>query len=262
MTGLILLGLSSSVGKSTVATICCREFANRGYNVAPYKAFNLSSICFEQEGLTIGYAQYIQSLAAYQKYHPNMNPVFKHYHNNKLSYVIHGKQSEPLTIDEQIAIAYQSYEELAKKHQLIVCEGSGSFGELNLKAYDYANLRLATAYKLPIIIVADISLGGVFGNLYGHISLLSEEELALVKGIVINKFDGELSAFDEAKTIIENLCNTKVIGVLPRLDFTLPQEDGINNVDLHESEIDRLCNLGSQYLDFDYLESVIKANFK
>ncbi len=260
MAGIVFLGLSSSVGKSTVVTIACREFAKRGYRVVPYKAFNLSSVCFKHQDIIIGYAQYIQSIASYQTYDPNMNPIFKHFENNQLTYVVHGKKSNNLTIQEQTKIAYNSYEKLAKEHDLVVCEGSGSFGEINLKDYDYANLRLAMAYKLPIVIVADISLGGVFGNLYGHVNLMSEEERALLKGIIINKFDGEIEDFNGAKNIIENLCSTKVIGILPVIEFSLPQEDGINTVLLDELEIDKVCDIGSKYIDFDYLEEILNKS--
>ncbi len=258
MSSIIFLGLSSSVGKSTIATICCRELANRGYNVTPFKAFNLSSICFNYNSYTIGYAQYIQSVAARREYDVKMNPVFKHFSNNTLSYVVLGKPHESINIKKQSDIAYDSYEQLVKDSDVVVCEGSGSFCELNLVEFDYANLSFAKKYNIPIIIVADISNGGIFGNLYGHISLLSESEKALVKGIVVNKFDGDIADFTSAKEIIENLCDTKVIGVVPNLEFDLPNEDGINTTQFDKSEVDKLVANGRSYIDFDYIESLVE----
>lgn len=259
MSKLIFLGLSSSVGKSTVVTICCRALTKRGYDVAPFKAFNLSSIAFEYENNLVGYAQYIQALAANKAYKTEMNPIFKYYTNGELLTYVKGQQNDYLSTDEQMYIAYKSFEKLEQDHNLVLCEGSGSFQELNLKTYDYANLKLATTYNIPIIIVADISKGGVFGNLYGHIMLLTEEERQLLKGIIINKYDGSIESFNKGKEIIEELCQTKVIGILPNLDFDLPEEDGENSVELNETEITRLCNVGEEYIDFDYIGTIIKS---
>lgn len=257
MSGIIFLGLASSVGKTTISTICCSELTKRGYDVVPFKAFNLSSNYFTKDDLIVGYAQYIQAISSNQKFTTHMNPIFKLYQNDKLNYYVHGKKCTEVSIEKQVEIADESFNVLEKNHDVIVCEGSGSFAELNLKKYDYANLRLALKYELPIIIVADISQGGIFGNLYGHIELLTKKERSLLKGIIINKYDGDIQHFTEGKEIIEKLCGVKVIGIVPKIDFKLPKEDGECDLNLNYQEIDKL-NENAHFIDFNYIEKLIK----
>ncbi len=257
MSGIIFLGVSSSVGKSTIATICCYEFAKKGYSVAPFKAFNLSNIYFTKDNLTIGYAQYIQASAAKKHYNPNMNPIFKRYNGETFDYIVLGKKHQKITTSKQKQIAYKCFEKLTSENDIVICEGSGSFLELNLIEDDYANLELATAYNLPIIIIANIENGGIFGNLYGHISLLSKKQKSLVKGIIINKFDGEIESFMSAKKIIEKLCKINVIGILPKIDFMLPNEDTSNSIEFDEKQINVLVSKSAGYIDIDYIEKIV-----
>lgn len=237
MNKLAILGCASSVGKTTIATALCRYYAN--HLVSPFKAFNLSSEGFIHNEKMIGHAQYIQSLAAKTEYSVYMNPILKKCSNTQFAMYVNGDKVEELPLDEARMIVDDAYSKLCDKYQSIIVEGSGSVCELNLKDYDIANMSFALKHKIPVILVADISRGGIFGTVYGNLMLLNEEERKLVKGIIINKFDGDPTFFEEGVRIIEELCNIKVIGVVPTIKFQLPEEDSVvNNLEYSEKEIE------------------------
>lgn len=255
-----ILGCSSSVGKTSITTALCRYYSNF-YNVSPFKAFNLSSESFEMNNFTIGYAQYIQSLAAKKSYSQYMNPILVSYENNKAHIYINGMTSHNYSSEDSIKIIDDAYENIKTNSDLIFVEGSGSAIELNMKN-DFANMHFATRHNTPIILVADISKGGVFGTLLGHLMLMNKEERELVVGIIINKFDGEANLFSEGSKIIEEICNTKVIGVIPTLEFNLPHEDTVSNEEMTDTEIENNIEILTDHviknIDIDYLNNIIK----
>ncbi len=221
-----ILGTGSSVGKTLITMSLCYYY---GYEkqmlVSPFKAFNLSGESFELDGKTIGNAQYIQSIASNKLYNCKMNPILKQYDNNKMKNIVLGDEVDKLDICEMKEIVNRSYDDIQKENDIIIIEGSGSFLELNIDDLDVPNLMLVKEKKIPIIIVCDISNGGVFGNLYGHINLLGEQTRKLVKGIIINKFDGEPKFFETGKEILEKICKVPILGIIPKIENTLPEED-------------------------------------
>lgn len=257
-----ILGCSSSVGKTTLTAALCRYYSDK-YNVSPFKAFNLSNESFIYNDFTIGYAQYIQAIAAKSEYCEYMNPVLKSFCDGKGEIYINGKNTHNYTVENSIEIIDDAYNNIKSNHNLIFVEGSGSAVELNMKN-DFANTNFALRHNIPIILVADISKGGVFGTLYGHLMLMDKKTRDLVVGVIINKFDGNPAMFSEGVEIIENICETKVIGVIPTLNFELPHEDSINN-DLDftkqdiELNIEKLTEHVMNNLDIDYLNDIIEG---
>ncbi len=259
-----ILGTNSSVGKTTITTALCRYFHDQNLNVAPFKAFNLSSESFIDKDLTIGYAQYIQSLACNTPYQAYMNPILKKHSGDHFEVYVNGKVNNKQTIEECKNIVDIAFSKLEKQYDLVIAEGSGSIAELNIQHLDLANASFALKHNIPIILVADISKGGVFGNIYGHIELLPPEVKKLVKGIIINKFIGDPTTFNEGVKIIEDLTNIKVIGVVPKLNFSLPEEDSFHgekqtlDTDEVENTINLLTNEVCASLDLNYLNTIIK----
>ncbi|MFV0424089.1 MAG: AAA family ATPase [Bacilli bacterium] len=255
-----VLGCSSSVGKSTIVTALCRYYSNK--DIVPFKAFNLSSEGFKYNDLFIGYAQYVQAIAAKKEYQGFMNPILKRYTNNNFEIYLNGLKKEGFSIEEGKKVVDEAFLKLISNHQYLIVEGSGSVAELNIMDLDIANTTFAIKHNIPIILVADISRGGVFGTLYGNYMLLSKEARSLVKGFIINKFDGDPKCFDSGVKIIEELCSKPVIGVVPRIEFQLPHEDThCNEVECSEidieSNIEHLCKEVIKHLDMNYIDNKI-----
>lgn len=232
---IMLLGTASSVGKSTLAAAFCRYFKKQGYDVAPYKALNISLNSYvTKDGDEIGRAQVVQAESCEIEPVADMNPILmKPSVGYKTQVIVRGKVHCTMDaykyhdlnkyLKEQAA---QAFEQLATTYDLIVLEGSGSCAEINLKATDIANFHTAKVADAPVILVADIDKGGVFASIVGTIMLLEEEERARVKGIIINKFRGKVEYFKDAMKQIEEIINIPVLGVLPYFELDIEEEDG------------------------------------
>jgi len=233
---IMFLGTASSVGKSTIATAFCRYFKNEGMKVAPFKALNISLNSYvTEEGLEMGRAQVVQADACEIKPRAWMNPVLlKPSGNMKTQVIVKGKVK--CNIDsykyrelnkELKEVVKDTYEEIAKEYELIVLEGSGSCAEINLKESDIANMHMAKASDSPVILVADIDRGGVFASVVGTIMLLDEEERNRVKGIIINKFRGNMESFKPAMKQLEEIINIPVLGAMPYFNLDIEDEDSV-----------------------------------
>jgi adenosylcobyric acid synthase len=238
MKPLMFVGTASSVGKSTIAAAFCRLLRQEGYQPAPFKAQNMSLNSYvTAEGLEMGRAQVVQAEAAGTPCHVDMNPVLLKPTSDQGSQVIVngkvvGNQSayayfQSDNRDDLFKEAMEAYERLACRYHPIVIEGAGSISELNLKARDIVNMRVAQHTGADTYLIADIDRGGVFGSVYGTIELLSPEERRLIKGIIINKFRGDARLFADGRKILEDLTRLPVVGVLPFHDITLEEEDSV-----------------------------------
>lgn len=221
---LLVAGTSSDAGKSVVATGICRWLANRGVKAAPFKAQNMAlNSVVAPDGAEIGRAQAAQAAAAGVVPEAAMNPVLLKPSGERVSQVV--VMGRPLrTVD---AVSYQSLkqtllpivlcalDELRSRFDVVVCEGAGSPAEINLRAGDLANMGLARAAGLPVLVVGDIDRGGVFASLYGTLALLDRDDQALVAGFVINKFRGDRSILEPGLAALRRLTGRDVIGVLP-----------------------------------------------
>lgn len=235
---IMFVGTCSDAGKSIINTAFCRIFRQDGYSPAPFKAQNMSLNSYSTpEGGEIGRAQAVQAEACGLPPHTDMNPLLlKPTHDQSSQVVLNGKPVGNMTAREYFADtkaalfreALAAFRRLASRHNPIVLEGAGSISELNLRDKDITNMRMAREVQAATYLVADIDRGGVFASVYGSVALLPPEEKALLKGIVINKFRGDISLFEEGRKMLENLTGIPVVGVIPYFtDIHIEAEDSV-----------------------------------
>ncbi len=237
---LMFVGTGSDVGKSVIAAGFCRIFLQDGYHPAPFKAQNMSLNSYATpEGLEIGRAQAVQAEAAGIPCHTDMNPILLKPQSDHTSQVVLngkpvGNQSAGSYFrqegrEELRQAVHEAFDRLASTYNPIVMEGAGSVSEINLRKIDLVNMPMAMYAKADVILVADIDRGGVFASVYGSIMLMTEEERKRVKGIIINKFRGDIELFKEGVKIIEDLCHIPVLGVVPYFtDIHIEEEDSVS----------------------------------
>jgi len=275
----MFVGTSSDVGKSVITAGFCRIFKQDGYAPAPFKAQNMSLNSYATpEGLEIGRAQAVQAEAAGIPCHTDMNPVLLKPTTDKTSQVILNGRSignqtareyfmsgDRSALFEEVKLAYTR---LSERYNPIVMEGAGSISELNLKARDITNMRMAIAAGAATYLITDIDRGGIFASLYGTMELLEPEERACIKGIIINKFRGDATLFDEGKKIIERLCGVPVIGMLPYFrDIFIEEEDAVALQQKRSQPVNDKVNIAvvlvgrmSNFTDFDRLDKDSRLN--
>jgi adenosylcobyric acid synthase len=233
---IMVVGTTSDSGKTLVVAALCRYFQRKGIKVAPYKAQNMALNSYvTEEGGEMGRAQIMQCEAANIKPHTDMNPVLLKPQGNATSQVIvNGKVLDNITArdyyknNEIAKYAREAYDRLAEKYDLIILEGAGSPTELNILNSDFVNMSAAEYADAETILVADIDRGGVFASIYGTIKLLPEKYQKLFKGIIINKFRGDVSLLGDGLKTIESLTGVPVLGVLPYVkDLLLDEEDSL-----------------------------------
>jgi adenosylcobyric acid synthase len=271
----MVLGTASHVGKSTIVAALCRSLVNRGYRMAPFKSQNMSLNSFVTvDGCEIGIAQAMQAIAARLEPEADMNPVLLKPKGGTVSQVVllgHPYKDVAISAYYQetgflLEVALESSKRLLSKYGHIVVEGAGGAAEVNLYSRDIANIQLAKALKIPVILVADIERGGVFASIYGTVQLLPPEIRGLVKGIIINKFRGDPGIFSPGISIIEDLTGLPVLGVVPYCDIPLPSEDSLSLGDKKAGQypvriaIIRLPHI-SNFTDFELLEQHAAVNY-
>lgn len=229
-------GTASDVGKSLLVAGLCRVFAQDGYRCAPFKSQNMAlNSGITAGGEEMGRAQIFQAEAAGIEPDVRMNPVLlKPTSDRQAQVVLMGKvacnmdavayhQYKP-QLQQQISEVYHS---LASEYEVMVLEGAGSPAEINLRDRDIVNMGMAAIADAPVLLVADIDRGGVFAAIYGTLALLQPEEKARVKGVIINKFRGDIALLQSGLEQIEALTGVPVLGVLPWLNISLEDEDGV-----------------------------------
>ncbi|WP_432354004.1 cobyric acid synthase [Sporosarcina sp. A2] len=236
MKGIMVMGTASDVGKSLVCTALCRLFANEGIRVAPFKSQNLSPYCEHAvDGTPISRAQFIQAQAARVEPTTDMNPIIlQPGEDGTLTGTFCGTPLELVSgmayRDAYYELAIEAIElslhSLEKSFEFVVIEGAGSPVEMNLRDRDIVNMRVAELADVPVVLVADIDRGGVFASIVGTFELLQPSERSRVKGIIINKFKGDLAGFEEGVEFIESYTDIPVLGVLPyKEDHGIAEED-------------------------------------
>ncbi|MCU1588198.1 MAG: cobQ [Frankiales bacterium] len=221
---LLVAGKTSDAGKSVLTAGICRWLAREGVKVAPFKAQNMSlNSAVTVDGAEIGRAQAMQAAAAGVEPEAAMNPVLLKPGSDRTSQVVLlGKpyaDVSALSYREHkpalMEVALGCLEDLRSRFDVVVCEGAGSPAEINLRATDIANMGLARAARLPVLVVGDINPGGVFAGLFGTLALLSQEDQALVAGFVINKFRGDPALLQPGLDMLTQLTGRPTLGVLP-----------------------------------------------
>ncbi|GII91609.1 cobyric acid synthase [Sinosporangium siamense] len=234
---LLVAGTTSDAGKSVVTAGICRWLARQGVRVAPYKAQNMSLNSYvTADGAEIGRAQAMQARAAYVEPSSDMNPILlKPGSDRRSQVVVLGRPLADVDAmeyyelkDRLREIALESLTRLRGAYDVVVCEGAGSPTEINLRKGDIANMGLARAADLPVLVVGDIDRGGVFAALHGTVALLEPADQALISGFVINKFRGALELLQPGLDMIRGATGREVYGVLPWLDgLWLDVEDSL-----------------------------------
>jgi len=271
MKNISIFGTNSDAGKSTITFVIAKIIQDLGYSVAPFKAQNVSNNAMvADDGSEIAVAQYFQAevLGIPTTYH--LNPILlKSGRNSLASLIINGKTITTKDVrqyyrdlDELKPIVKTSFEKLDSQYECIVAEGAGSPVELNLMDKDLSNIYIATEFNTKIILVADIEKGGVFASIWGVYNLLPKKLRDNVIGVIVNKFRGDLTLFDNGIHIIEKEFGIPVLGVLPYIPFNLGFEDSQSLINYKQQNSPNAKKIGviayptmSNYNDFEPLIS-------
>lgn len=235
---LMVLGTGSHVGKSLITAALCRIFVQEGYRVAPFKAQNMAlNSAATPDGFEIGRAQAMQAEAARIAPTADMNPILiKPSSDTGSQIIVQGRVWGQVTaadyhlhrVEELFPTVLESYQRLANDYDVIILEGAGSPAEINLKAHDIVNMRMAEAADAACLLIGDIDRGGVFASLYGTLELLDGEERKRIRGYLINKFRGDVSLLQPGLEIVKTHITIPCVGVVPYLpDVGLDEEDGV-----------------------------------
>lgn len=275
----MLVGTGSDVGKSVLCTGLCRIFLQDGYRPAPFKAQNMALNSYATpDGFEIGRAQAVQAEACNLPPHTDMNPLLlKPNSEHTTQVVLNGKP-----IGNRSAYAYfrkegreelrtavnEAFDRLSAQYNPVVMEGAGSVSEINLRDSDLVNMPMARHADADVILVADIDRGGVFASCYGSVMLQTPEDRKRIKGIIINKFRGDIRLFEEGRKMIEELCGVPVLGVVPMFrDIVIDEEDSValekKQTSLSEHKINVavvLLRHISNFTDFNILERDERVN--
>lgn len=236
MQGIMIQGTSSDVGKSMICTAFCRLLADEGKKVAPFKSQNMSNNSYVTVfGEEIGRAQGVQAEAAGVVATVDMNPILlKPESGMKSQVVLFGKKTIVMDgmdyrqrfYEKGQAAIVQALDNLSKTFTHVVIEGAGSPAEVNLNDRDLTNMAVAEKADVPVILVADIERGGVFASIVGTLALMPHPER--VKGLLINKFRGDLRLFEDGISFLESYTGLPVLGVIPYLpNHQIEQEDSL-----------------------------------
>ena len=268
---IMVQGTMSNAGKSLLAAGLCRIFKQDGYRVAPFKSQNMALNSFiTEDGLEMGRAQVMQAEAAGIKPSVLMNPILLKPTNDVGSQVIvNGEVLGTMSARDYfkykkslVPDIMKAYNALASENDIIVIEGAGSPAEINLKEEDIVNMGMAKMAKAPVLLVGDIDRGGVFAQLIGTVELLEEDEKAMVKGLIINKFRGDKTILDPGVEMLEERSKIPVVGVAPYLDIQVEDEDSLTErfdrkqeagvIDIAVIRTPRISN----FTDFNPFESI------
>lgn len=270
---IMLAGTGSDVGKSVLAAALCRIFKQDGYSPAPFKAQNMALNSYATpDGLEIGRAQAVQAEAAGIPCCTDMNPLLlKPSSDHTSQVVLNGKpignrhaydyfRTEGR--DELRQEVHAAFDRLSKRFNPIVMEGAGSISEINLQDTDLVNMPMARYAGADVILVADIDRGGVFASAYGSIMLQKPEDKERIKGIIVNKFRGDIRLFEKGVKMMEEICGVPVLGVVPYFkDIHIEEEDSLSLDYKHLQAEQGKINVAvvllrhlSNFTDFDRLE--------
>ena len=274
----MIQGTASSAGKTTLVTALCRIFVEKGFSVAPFKAQNMSNYAYKGQDFEISRAQAIQALASRIEISADLNPILlKPLGDYRSSVFVRGKFYKKMHADDYykkfvqkdgMKTVLKSFHALEKKHDLIIIEGAGSPAEINLTKYDIANMKLAEKTNSPVILITDIERGGSFGSVVGTISLLEKKYQRLIKGVVFNKFRGDLDILKPGFRKLKQKTGKSVLGTIPMTKFLLPEEDSITsnskrlvfnkqNFKKIDSEIDKLSKVVKSSLNIRAIEKLL-----
>ena len=267
---IMVQGTMSNSGKSFLTAALCRIFYQDGYRSAPFKSQNMALNSYiTEDGLEMGRAQVMQAEAAGIIPTVDMNPILLKPTSHMGSQIIvrgevAGNQSAMEYYRDKpsyIPCIMESFRRLEESYDIIVLEGAGSPAEINLKEHDIVNMGMARLADAAVILVGDIDRGGVFASLYGTVSLLDEDERRRIKGLVINKFRGDVKILEPGLAMIEELTGIPVLGVIPMESIDLDDEDSLSERLEYRSSEEGMLDIAvirlphiSNFTDFNVLE--------
>ena len=279
MKSLMIQGTASGVGKTILVAALCRIFSNEGYSIAPFKSQNMSNFSYVASDFEISRAQAIQAIAARCDIAPELNPILLKplgnyysavYLNGKPYKKMHAKKYyEKFVNTLGIKSAYQSLKILQKKYDFLILEGAGSPAEINLQKFDIANMKIAQKAHASVLLVSDIDKGGSFASLVGTMELLEKKHQELVKGFIFNKFRGDKTILKPGINKIKKITNLPVLGIIPKIEVTLPEEDSLNSKPKNylwtkkrilkiNNELDDLAKIVKSNIDIKSIEKMLK----
>lgn len=235
---LMVLGTTSNAGKSLIVAALCRIYKRRGYKVAPFKSQNMALNSYiTKDGKEMGRAQVMQAEAAGIEPDVRMNPILlKPTTDSKSQIILEGRVYKDLSAkdyykekEKLLPLAVQSFNSLAEEYEIIFLEGAGSPSEINLKEVDIVNMGFAKEIDAPAIVVGDIDRGGVFASLAGTMLLFDEEEKRRTRGVLVNKFRGDVSILEPGLKMLEEIISKPVLGVVPYIDVDIDDEDSLSD---------------------------------
>ncbi|NCO35470.1 MAG: cobyric acid synthase CobQ [Armatimonadetes bacterium CG2_30_59_28] len=234
---IMVQGTGSYVGKSVIAAALCRIFTQEGLRVAPFKSQNMAlNSWVTADGGEMGRAQVFQAKAAKVAPSIDMNPILlKPTSDVGAQVVVQGKAIGNLTAEEYhrrkpelMGLVQAAFDRLSDRSDLIVIEGAGSPAEVNLRANDIVNMPIAHMANAPVLLVGNIDVGGIFAQIVGTLDLLDAVDRDRVKGIIVNKFRGDLSLFEDGVDFLEKRTGLPVLGVIPYFtDIPVEEEDSL-----------------------------------
>jgi adenosylcobyric acid synthase len=235
---IMVMGCTSDAGKSFLVAALCRAYANRGLHVAPFKAQNMSNnAAVTPDGAEIGRAQYLQALAARVTPEARHNPVLLKPSADTFSQVVVMGRFDPVMTaapwmdrgPRLWPVVRDALNSLIADSDLVVIEGAGSPAEVNLRATDIVNMRVALECGADVYLVADIDRGGAFAHLLGTWMCLEPVERALIRGFVLNKFRGDPALLGNAMDWLEEQTGVPTVAIVPMLRHHLPEEDAFHH---------------------------------
>ena len=266
---IMVQGTMSNAGKSFLVAGLCRVFMQDGYRTAPFKSQNMALNSYiTKDGLEIGRAQAMQAEAAGIEPAVEMNPILLKPTSNVGSQVIvngevlgNMKAMDYYANKKQLVPEIEkAFEKLSEEYDIIVIEGAGSPAEINLKENDIVNMGMARIAKAPVLLCGDIDRGGVFASLYGTVKLLEDEEQSMIKGLIINKFRGDVEILKPGLQMIEEKTGIPVVGVVPLTPLDIDDEDSLSDRLTHTGQkggidlaVIRLPHI-SNFTDFNVFE--------
>ena len=267
---IMVQGTMSGAGKSLLAAALCRIFRQDGFRVAPFKSQNMALNSYvTRDGLEMGRAQVMQAEAAGIEPDVRMNPILlKPSSDTGSQVIVNGEILGQMSAvnyfaykKELIPVIIEAFESLAEENDIIVIEGAGSPAEINLRQDDIVNMGMAELADAPVLLAGDIDRGGVFAQLYGTTELLQPEEKARIKGLIINKFRGDIDILRPGLTMLEEKTGIPVVGVIPYVRVDVDDEDSLAPV-LEQKRSSRPVDIAilrlphiSNFTDFTPLET-------
>ncbi|MDO5689617.1 MAG: cobyric acid synthase [Tissierellia bacterium] len=277
MKPLMIQGTTSSAGKSTLVSALARIFARDKVDVYPFKSQNMSSKYFwTQDGKRLATAQYIQAYAAYLEPQSEMNPILLVPETDMGSEVfVLGNSMGVMGASDYFRYRIELrdflidlFAKLKSQHQLILIEGAGSPAEINLLENDIVNMGMARIADADVLLVADIDRGGVFASIYGTIQLIPKVDRDRIKGLIINKFRGDIELLKPGLRQIEELTGIPVLGVVPFIHLEIADEDSLIDYQktanccfdplILSEELDTLADLVEKHVDIEAIRRWIE----